>query len=241
MTRYLKSAACYGFLCLAFVALSGQPAFAGVIFALGVLSGPPGSVIAAAFPLAASPNNDNAVTASPNFVAAGKTFAGLGFVDMQFAVDSSGGTTEYFVNEGVILGGVQNQTGVAWTGYNVELGFGVGDEFVPSSPADLLDFDLPGADPTPTNTVFTTLNHQGDRLTWTGGVLPHGGLMLATFSIDVPDVSGGIPPSEIISTGYRFTVRQYATPAAAPEPVTGMLLGLGLAAWAASRRVKHER
>ena len=44
-----------------------------------------------------------------------------------------------------------NNTGQTWTDFHLELGFGVGAEFVRSSLSDLLDFDTPDIDPVATS------------------------------------------------------------------------------------------
>jgi len=163
------------------------------------------------FPLAA-PNNDDAVGQSPNFLlVTQKAYNAIGPVDLEFTVIPSGGTTEYFIEEGV-----DNGTGIDWSGYRLELGFGVGSAFVPSTSGDGLDFDFPdqnsGADFT---TFFSTLTENEDELIASSGIFPAGFFTTPSFffSVDVPD---GIT---------AFTIRQQPIPV--PEPASLALLSLG--------------
>jgi hypothetical protein len=184
-----------------------------------------------------APNNDNALTASPNAIA-GNWFLnanGFGPMDFEFVVANSGGTTEYAMAQRMV-----NNSGVTWTGFRLELGFGTGAGFVRASPGTGLDFDTPDADPAPTSTVFTLLDAQPTMLDWSGGaVWPIGqGVPLAVafaFAVDVPDGLQTLNPSGL----NRFTLRQVPTRAATPIPEPGLLglFGVG-AAWAARRRAR---
>ncbi|HSR87845.1 MAG TPA: choice-of-anchor F family protein, partial [Pontiella sp.] len=87
-------------------------------------------------------NNDNAVGISSNsFMVLQKHYVGIGPVDLVFDVADTGGTVEYVFSEGV-----QNSTGLDWSGYHIELGFGTGAGFVKSGAGDGLDFDAPDYD-----------------------------------------------------------------------------------------------
>ncbi len=163
-------------------------------------------------------NNDNVVGASPNgILVTQKDFFGVnGVADIVFSVIDSGGTTEYAVTEGV-----NNSSGVDWDQYRIELGFGEGALFVPSTPLDGLDFDTPDEDsPFDFSAFFSTPTLVGeDVILATGGLFPYLAFTtpLFQFSIDVPD---GID---------SFTLRQI--PIAVPEPVSASLmamLGLGV-------------
>ncbi len=176
------------------------------------------------FPLVAA-NNDDVLGQSPNFLlVTQKAYNAIGPVDLEFTVVPSGGTTEYYIEEGV-----DNGTGIDWSGYRVELGFGVGADFVPSPSGDGLDFDFPdqnsGAD---FSTFFTDpLIENEDELIASGGVFPAGAFTTPPFffSVDVPD---GIT---------SFTIRQQPIPV--PEPVSASLvsvLGLG----ALTRRTRSQ-
>ena len=139
-------------------------------------------------------------------------------VDIVFTVvnDSSGsGTTEY-----VVIENVQNSTGVDWNGYRVELGFGVGDDFVPSTVGDGLDFDDEDNSPinfAPMPADFTTvLRPSEDELVALGGTLLDGQFSGTDFIFHL-DVPNGIT---------EFTLRQ--RPLLIPEPTAVTLLGLAL-------------
>lgn len=135
-------------------------------------------------------------------------------VDIVLTVSDPGiGATEYMVIENV-----QNSTGIDWSGYRLELGFGVGAGFVPSTAGDGLDFDdednsAMTFDPMPAD--FTTVTRPTeDVILATGGTLLNGEFSGTDFifHLDVPE---GIT---------EFTLRQQ--PILVPEPSTMTLLGL---------------
>jgi hypothetical protein len=168
------------------------------------------------------PNNDNAILNNPNKVKLPNlSYMAIEPFDIVFTVQPSSGTTEYFFSKMVT-----NTTGIAWVGYNFELGFGVGDTFyrfdekpIPFS-IGLPDFDTPERDPTPTSSVFSTLStHERIDIQWSGGIVPPGGTMDFTFSIDTPD---DWTDHDIYSD---FTLRQ--TPEPIPAPPALILGGLG--------------
>jgi hypothetical protein len=165
---------------------------------------------------AAPANNDDVAGASPNdlFVTQ-KDYVAIGAVDIVFDVVPTGGVTEYSIREGV-----SNSTGVDWSGYTIQLGFGTGADFVVSTPGDGLDFDTPDLNSPLDFTVFfsTAVVATEYEIVASGGVFPDGMFSLPyfRFSIDVPDGIG------------KFTLRQF--PTAVPEPVSASLLtvlGLG--------------
>ena len=190
-----------------------------------------------------------------------KTFFNTDPIDMIFNVTNSGGTTEYFFDENVL-----NKSGVAWTDFHFELGFGTfpaaggPDQFVTSGIGDFLDFDCPlPANPAPAASAFANPPvHRCNTLDWSGGAgIPNNGAGTFSFSVDVPDAAQ-IPSAahrkdgqgKVI--GYSFTLRQYPTTAvrpappldfklgeAVPEPSTWTLVAIGLAL-AASRRAKKR-
>ena len=156
--------------------------------------------------------NDNTTNIS-NVEVNRKQFTALGPIDIVFDVQNSGGTTEYFVREPVIL----NRTGQAFDTFTVELGFGFGDLFTRSPDDDGLDFDSPDFDPEPTsNGAFNTPTRGQDVLRFTGGMIPDQGSFSLQFGIDVPD---GIT---------SFTLRQgpSITPIPSPTAALGGLVGL---------------
>lgn len=167
-----------------------------------------------------NPANDNVVGDSPNelFVLQ-KHYTGIGPVDLVFDLVDDGGTTEYIVIEGV-----QNSTGLDWSNYHIELGFGSGAGFTKSTAGDGLDFDTPDEDSTvnfnPGGFFFSTFTRPTeDDLYADGGTHPDGAYAgNFIFHIDVPDG---------IST---FTLRQspIAAAGAVPVPAAAWLFGSAL-------------
>jgi hypothetical protein len=182
--------------------------------------------------LTTAPNNDNSAAASPNEIPSSIFMNTFGVADIEFVLDSSGGTTEYRFTQVLV-----NNTGQSWNDYHFELGFGTGADFVRSSLADLLDFDTPDLDPLPTSSVFPILNHQDDTLDWSGGSVPAISSVFFTLHLDVPDGLEGFHPLGL----NRFTLRQVPTVMAVSEPVTLLMLGAGLAGIGAARRTRKVR
>ena len=211
------------------LSLSLAPTYAGVI----VDFSPPavgGGLGVAAAPRVATPNpgNDNpaGAGASPNVVEITKRFDHVAEIDMEFRVRNTGASTEYFFTDTVT-----NNTGVDWTDFHFELGFGTGANFVRSGLLDFLDFDcpIPGV-PAPTSGVFARLAHHCNTIDWDMGVVKAGAMTVFTFSIDTPDMlaalfdnanpPGPVPASARIPNdgfgafpngGYRFTLREIPT------------------------------
>lgn len=204
------------FIITGLLACLGLPgiAAAGTITAATTFS-TPGSSTGSVGPVGAtpSPNNDNESAASPNTIPYSVFFNTFGTLETEFAVNASGGTTEYRFTQTFI-----NNTGVLWAGFRFELGFGLGANFTPSTTLDLLDFDTPDQDPAPSSAALTLLSHSPDTLEWGGATVPSIGVVNFAFAIDVPD---GV---------QTFTLRQ--APAAVPEPATVALTGAALAALA---------
>ena len=171
-----------------------------------------------------SPNNDNVVGLSPNDAwITQKNYVGIGPVDLVFTVANSGATTEYAFREGVF-----NNTGIPWTGYHLELGFGHDLTYTKSPSGDDLDFDDPSYD-SPLNfnpapfTFFPTATATEDDIFAGGGVmLPLTFAGDFRFTVDVPD---GIT---------SFTIRQ--SPIGVPEPGCAAMLMIGLLVSASCRR-----
>lgn len=202
------------------------PAQAGKIVDFEWFSGV-ASVAGVSIPPPVAPGNDDVVGSSPNELrVTQKDYTAIGPVDIEFTVMPSDGTTEY-----TILEGVSNSTGIDWSGYTLQLGFGVGSDFVPSDSGDGLDFDAPDYnspvdfDPFPLFPFPTLVTWDEDLIEVGGGL----GLMNTQFAeplvfpIDVPD---GIE---------RFTLRQQ--PIGVPEPSSfSLLLLTGFALLRNSRR-----
>jgi hypothetical protein len=178
-----------------------------------------------------SPNNDNAIGPSPNTIPYSIVYNTFGMAEFEFAVAASGGTTEYLFSTPGLLP-VVNNTGIPWTDYHFELGFGTGSGFVRSSATDQLDFDMPDADPSPTATIFAVLNHQTDTIDWSGGIVPSIGSVRFMFAVDVPDGLDTVNPYGV----SRFTLRQTPTAAAIPEPAVLLLMTSAAAGLARRRR-----
>jgi len=185
-------------------AITGYTPFPGINSVAGVAILPP-----------APANNDDVAGLSPNDLwVTQKDYIAIGPVDIVFDVDPTGGVTEYSFREGV-----SNSTGVDWSGYTIQLGFGTGTGFVPSTPGDGLDFDGPLFNSPIDFTVFfpSAIPTSEDEIVASGGIHPNGlfSLPYFRFSVDVPD------------TFSSFTLRQF--PTAVPEPSTVLLTALGLA------------
>lgn len=176
--------------------ITGLTWFSGVASVAGDFIVPP-----------SAPNNDNQVGVSPNLVQVlQKNYVGIGTVDLVFDVSDTGGTTEYRINEGVA-----NNTGLVWSGYHIELGYGIGAGFVPATPGGGLDFDAPDHDSGVTfGAAFPSFSVLELDIFATG-VVPNtafaGGII---FHLDVPD---GIT---------QFTLRQ--SPVPVPEPASALLV-----------------
>jgi hypothetical protein len=172
-----------------------------------------------------SPNNDDVAGASPNTIDIfQKDYVGIGPVDIEYTVidsgDATGSVTEYIFSEGI-----QNGTGSDWSDYHIQLGFGVGADFVPSPSGDGLDFDAPDYNSPFSFAPFTTVDVFEDDIDAYGGVITSPSFTFPfVFTIDVPD---GIT---------KFTLRQYPTTDFIPEPSTLLLACLGFVGTFAGRR-----
>ena len=206
--------------------ITGVTWFSGVASVAGTVFSPP-----------VDPNNDDVAGTSPNGIfVTQKDYVAIGPVDLVFDVVNTGGVTEYFVMEGV-----SNSTGLDWSSYHIELGFGIGAGFTKSVSGDDLDFDAPSfnsdLDFNPSPGVFPTVSATEDDIIASGGVLPNLGFAgNFLFHVDVPD---GIT---------SFTIRQspiagghvVPVPAALSLGLAGML-SLGLIAGRQRRRDKRSR
>jgi hypothetical protein len=179
-----------------------------------VASGPGLGFATVAAVVTGQANNDNVPSPNAmdsNIIVPFKRFDSPDYIDIQFTVLPSDGVTEYQVSEFV-----DNNTGLSWSGYRMQLGFGTGANFVPSPLNDGLDFDFPNYDTPPTSGAFpTVLTPDEDQLVFSGGI-HGGGAQPYTFRVDVPNLAGRISPV--------FTLRQI--PIVVPEPTSLVLVGI---------------
>jgi hypothetical protein len=161
-----------------------------------------------------SPNNDDqpgGPGGDNNITVPNKRFDFPGYIDIEFVVSSTAGITEYKVIESV-----DNDTGIDWAHYRMELGYGVGAAFVRSTGVDTLDFDAPLYTAAPSSSGFSTVSMSPDVLVFTGGI-HNEGLESYQIRIDVPDLTSG-----------KFTLRQIPI---VPEPMPLVLVAIGTAAY----------
>lgn len=182
--------------------ITGLTWYSGVASVAGEIINPP-----------SDPNNDDVVGPSPNIIyVLQKNYVGIGPVDLVFDVRDTGGVTEYMVNEGV-----WNGTGVDWSGYHLELGFGHGAGFVKSTSGDGLDFDAPDYNSDVSFSPFFASAAVTEHDIIAGdGTIPvssYAGDLI--FHIDVPD---GMT---------SFTLRQSPIPVPEPAGVLLILIGMG--------------
>jgi hypothetical protein len=175
-----------------------------------------------------SPNNDDVPGAQPDndIVVPQKRFDHVGYIDTEFMVSATSGVTEYQVTEGV-----DNNTGINWSAYRMQLGFGTGAAFTQvGGLGDGLDFDTgpPGGNNTPPSSgAFPIVSRPDeDQLVFSGGTQ---GLsaQIYQFRIDVPD---------LINRNGRFTLRQQ--PVGIPEPSAIVFVGFAVFGLAMKRRFR---
>jgi hypothetical protein len=178
-----------------------------------IVSGPGLGNVALPVAITPDPNNDNqpgGPGGDNNITVPIKRFDSNGYIDIVFPTSNTDGVTEYVVFENV-----DNNTGVDWAMFTVELGFGFNSGFTPSTAGDGLDFDAPGYDPSSSffSDAFANVQTTEDKLTFSGG-LQGAGSENYGFRIDVPDDLGV----------EGFTIRQ--TPVPVPEPSSLLLVAL---------------
>ena len=183
----------------------------------GVLSGLPsifGPGISQGVPVGetVNVNNDNVGAGNPNRISlVGIDIVGLGPIDLSVPVANSpgvSGTTEYFIE----LGSAVNMTEAAWNGFVIELGSGIGSEFLCLSDFAIpgvsgLDFDTPDRDSVVSSPSFLSITHDADVLVFSEGIVEIGEFASGqNFSIDVPDITTAF------NSTYDFTIRLQAVP-----------------------------
>ena len=181
--------------------LSGLPAIFGPGTSLGVPVGETMNV-----------NNDNVGVGNPNRISlTGIDIKGLDPIDISVPVANSpgaSGTTEYFIE----LGSAVNKTEAAWNGFVIELGSGLGSEFLRLSDFAIpgvsgLDFDTPNRDPAISSPNFLSITHDPDAIVFSEGIVEIGDSANGqNFSIDVPDITTAF------NSTYDFTIRLQAIP-----------------------------
>lgn len=195
---------------LAISCLASQ-VFAGIIATspAPVASGPGLGLVSVPAIVTANPNNDNQTGGGAddnNIVIPLKRFDANGYIDLVFTTTPSQGSTEYKVTEFV-----DNNTGLNWSKYTMQLGFGTGSGFTQATTADIIDFDAPNYDLPPTSSGLPSVSTNPTVLVYSGGI-QGAGAQTYTFRLDIPDLAGGT----------QFTLRQQ--PNAIPEPM-GIALG----------------
>jgi hypothetical protein len=220
------------FVCaLAAVLLMTASSVAGTINSVPTptASGPGLGLVAVPAVVTVLANNDNVPSVGVldnNIVVPVKRFDNADYIDIVFTVTPSGGVTEYAVTEFV-----DNNTGIPWSSYTMQLGTGFGPGFVKSTAGDGLDFDDPSYDTPPMSTAMPTVitgmtSGDEDELVFTGANQGPGA-QLYRFRIDVPDLS-------TLPAFGTFTLRQIPTPI--PEPTAIALAGFALAGFGWYRR-----
>src|SRR3954451_5498070 len=143
-----------------------------------------------------APNNDDADGANPKELPTWVFLNSPGNLETEFVLENSGGTTEYRFTQSFL-----NTRSAPWTGFRFELGYGLGNQFVSSGPAELLRFDQANGHSTASSPTFTLKLDSLNRLEWSIPNVPFGAAF--TFAIDVPDGVANMNPSGL----NRFNLR----------------------------------
>ncbi len=194
-------------LCTAAACLVAPLAQAGTITGVGAVTGTGLGFVAV--PVIITPD-EGSPDDTGNIGIPIKRFDQTGYIDIEFFVRGSdpSGTTEYLLFESV-----DNNTGVDWSSYTMQLGQGLGAGFTQSDGTNGLTFDAPNYIPTPNSSVFAQVLTSPTRLDFYDGIQSTGSQIYQVW-VDVPD---GI---------QTFTLRQYPTPV--PEPGTLVLAAIAV-------------
>jgi hypothetical protein len=212
-------------LLVTFVTYLGATASAAIISptVAPVASGPGLGLVSVPAIFTPNPSNDNQAgggAADNNVIIPLKRFDFNDYIDIVFATDLSTSTTEYKVTEFV-----DNNTGVGWSSYTMQLGTGTGANFAPFT-SGALTFDAPNYDAPPTTSgPLTAIATSPYQLGFSGGVQTAGAQQYS-FRLDIPN--------NFRAGSGEFTIRQL--PTAVPEPATAGLLLIGAAGVYAARR-----
>jgi hypothetical protein len=158
-----------------------------------------------------------------DFSIATKTFAdGICDSDVQFMVSNTAQTNFLAFSETV-----RNNTSQEWTDFHIRLGFGSGQNFIPSTSQDGLTFPIA---PAPTSSVFKNLTRDSDNLNWDQGSIANLNNVTFGFTIATPNFNTNMPEQAITpcpagqqAPCYTFTLRE--TPSV-PEPASGLLVAV---------------
>jgi hypothetical protein len=161
-------------------------------------------------------------TRQDNSIASKRFGDGICDSDVQFMVSNTANTTFLAFSETV-----SNNTSQAWADFHIRLGFGSGQNFIPSNSQDGLTF--PNS-PASTSNGFNNLTRDSDNLNWDqGSVLANN--VSFTFTIAIPNFNTNMPEQAITpcpagqpAPCYTFTLRE--TPSV-PEPRSALLVGIG--------------
>ena len=119
--------------CAVAAVLGGAPNASGAVIKTVSHFGTPGSSTGS-ITVGSNPatNNDDELGQSPNVIPGSVFFNSAGYLETEFVLEQSGGTTEYLFKQNFVNSRFNNQ----WVGFRFELGFGTGSNFVLSQNGD---------------------------------------------------------------------------------------------------------
>lgn len=136
---------------------------------------------------APSPDNDNIVGESDNFVTLDLEVFSLTRDDLIFTPVFTPGTTEYLATAFL-----RNSTGVAWQSFNLQIGTGsfdgTTDTFVPQTDNDitLTNYDWPDVDSPFDSPTWSVVDVDGHVVNYSNGIVNPGESAIVRFTVDVP-------------------------------------------------------